>query len=570
MSDPTNPETPSKPGRGSVQPPPPKKSKKDEGKINPGVAAGVAAAAVAATAGAVLFGDDVVDAMTGGGDDGGAAPTDVEETLTVHQTDLAEAAAAAEADADAIAGPAGVVDESMDVFDAGPATFATGGGGGGDAGGGDAGGGDAGGGGFAPPQAPQAPPAEMPQQFAPSASAPPPPPPPPPAPPTPPAAEPVVDLSPPVGAASVTPPPPPPPPPAGASPDVDFDAAREQLLERIAGLDLGEGVNPDDAAALREELAGMVERFSPDAGQSTDEALAALRDEYDQRVQDFTQDQKIEALIDEQLRDNDAEAETGTQSDAATGEATEGEPATESPEAGEPVDGVEPDSSGASVPGDVIDPPLIDLVDPPIISTIDPAVVDAVADAIDLEVPDLGPEPDPVLGEQIVDDVIIDEADLDVRAVFEPGDGPPPFISDSFDDLVGDVGGTGFEFADTATGFVGEAVAGVVDQVDVLGDAVGDAGNMLHIDIPGALDPIIDVVGESPIGDPASPEIETGGAGFLDDVAELVSDPLEGLEGLGGTMPTDIDGDGFFDDVAELVSDDVDDTIAGIADDIGL
>jgi actin-like ATPase involved in cell morphogenesis len=558
MSDPTNPDTPSKPGRGSVQPPPPKKSKKDEGKINPGVAAGVAAAAVAATAGAVLFGDDVVDAMTGGGDDGGAAPTDVEETLTVHQTDLAEAAAAAEADADAIAGPAGVVDESMDVFDAGPATFATGGGGGGDAGVG-----DAGGGGFAPPQAPQAPPAEMPQQFAPSASAPPPPPPPPPAPPTPPAAEPVVDLSPPVGATSVTPPPPPPPPPAGASHDADFDAAREQLLERIAGLDLGEGVDPDDAAALREELAGMVERFSPDAGQSTDEALAALRDEYDQRVQDFTQDQKIEALIDEQLRDNEAEAET----EPTTGETPEGMPTAEEPV--EP-EGVEPDGPGDSVAGEVLDPPILDLVDPPFISTIDPAVVDAVADAIDLEVPDLGPEPDPVLGEQIVDDVIIDEADLDVRAVFEPGDGPPPFISDSFDDLVGDVGGTGFEFADTATGFVGEAVAGVVDQVDVLGDAVGDAGNMLHIDIPGALDPIIDVVGESPIGDPASPEIETGGAGFLDDVAELVSDPLEGLEGLGGTMPTDIDGDGFFDDVAELVSDDVDDTIAGIADDIGL
>jgi len=553
MSDPTNPETPNKPGRGSIQPPPPKKSKKDEGKINPGVAAGVAAAAVAATAGAVLFGDDVVDAMTGGGDDGGAAPTDVEETLTVHQTDLAEAAAAAAAaDADAIAGPAGVVDESMDAFDAGPAPSGAEGGGGG-------------GGGFAPPPAPQAPPAEMPQQFTQSDSAPPPPPPPPPpappTPPPPPAAEPVLDLSPPVGATSVTPPPPPPPPPppAGASPDADFDAAREQLLERIAGLDLGEGVDPDDAAALREELAGMVERFSPDAGQSTDEALAALRDEYDQRVQDFTQDQKIEALIDEQLRDNEAEAEVGTESDAATGEAVSDLPAGEEPEE------VELDASGDALPGEVLDPPIVDLVDPPIIATLDPAVVDAVADAIGEGIP--GPGPDT--------GTIIDEADLDVRAVFEPGDGPPPFISDSFDDLVGDVGGTGFEFPDTATDLVGEAVGGVVDQVDVLGDAVGDAGNMLHIDIPGALDPIIDVVGAAPVGDPlgdpVSPEVDTGGGGFFSDLTELVSDPLDGFEGM---MPTDTEvvdfGGPAVSDAVEDAIDDVNDTIAGIADDIGL
>ncbi len=552
MSDPTNPETPSKPGRGSVQPPPPKKSKKDEGKINPGVAAGVAAAAVAATAGAVLFGDDVVDAMTGGDDGGaaGAAPTDVDEALTVHQTDLADAAAAA--DAEDAAGPIGVVDESMDAFDTGPATLATEGGGGASGGGG--------GGGFAPPRAQQSAPAEMSQQFAPSQSAPPPPPPPPPsasAPPPPPppfAAEPVVDLSQPFGAASVAPAPPP-PPPAGASPDADFDAAREQLLERISGLDLGEGVNPEDAAALREELAGMVERFSPEAGQSTDDALAALRDEYDQRVQDFTQDQKIEALIDEQLRDN--EAETGT--DPATGETPAGMPATDEPADGE---GDEPDASGDSVPGEVLDPPILDLVDPPIISLIDPAVVDAVSDAIGGGIPAPGPDTG----------TIIDEAGLDVRAVVDLGDGPPPFISDSFDDLVGDVGGAPFEFGETATGFVGAAAAGVVDQLDVLGDSVG-VGNMLNVDLGRSLDPIVELVGDG-AGDPISSPFETGGSGFLGDVTEIISDPLDlgdGMTSLDAGM-SDFAGGSFTGAAAaaEDAIDEVDDAIAGIADDIGL
>ena len=390
-------------------------------------------------------------------------------------------------------------------------------------------------------------------------------------------------MSQPGGAASVTPPPPPPPPPpAGASHDADFDAAREQLLERIAGLDLGEGVNPEDAAALRDELTGMVERFQPEAGQSTDGALAALRDEYDQRVQDFTQDQKIEALIDEQLRDN--EAETGT--DAATGEAPAGMPATDEPDDGE---GVEPDPSGGLVPGEVLDPPLIDLVDPPLIdlvdppildlvdppildlvdppilSTIDPAVVDAVADVIGGGIPAPGPDTGS----------IIDEAGLDVRAVVDLGDGPPPFISDSFDDLVGDVGGTPFEFAETATGFVGEAVSGVVDQVDVLGDSAGDTGNMLNINLGQVLEPIVDLVGESPVGDPTggpiSSPFDTGGAGFLDNITEIVSDPLDlgdGLSSIDTGIP-DFAGHSLG-DAADDAIDDVDDTISGIADDIGL
>ncbi|MDP2292506.1 MAG: hypothetical protein Q8M22_15050, partial [Actinomycetota bacterium] len=49
--------------------------------------------------------------------------------------------------------------------------------------------------------------------------------------------------------------------------------------------------------------------FEPTPGQSADDALANLRAQYDERVQDFTQDQKIDALVEEQLADDEAEAD---------------------------------------------------------------------------------------------------------------------------------------------------------------------------------------------------------------------------------------------------------------------
>ncbi|TPW11573.1 MAG: molecular chaperone DnaK [Acidimicrobiaceae bacterium] len=100
-------------------------------------------------------------------------------------------------------------------------------------------------------------------------------------------------------------------PAAAAAPaaDAEFEAARATLLERLEHFEAPEGTSPEDAQELRDELQDAVERFQVAPGQSTEDALAALRDDYDQRVQDFTQDQKIDALVREAQRDNADDAD---------------------------------------------------------------------------------------------------------------------------------------------------------------------------------------------------------------------------------------------------------------------
>ena len=347
MSDTPINETAAQPTRGAVPPPPPKK--KDEGKINPAVVGGVAAAAAAATAAAVVWGDDLVDAVTGGGDDGDAAAAtgDLGDIRTADR-------AAREADAEAAAA---LVDESMDVFDeavaaaaapapAAPAFGAPAGGGGGGGGGGSS----SGQGSSQRSSAPEQESAGRPNT---------PPPPPPPAAPADaaPAADgslAVEDGGMPAGDA-----------PAGDAPAADapvadqaFEDARATLLDRIGTLDLGEGVDPADAADLQAELAALVERYQPLPGQSTEDALAALRDEYDQRVQDFTQDQKIEALIEEEMRDNaeDAAEETPAEEAPLTvdtdGDGVPDAPAPTDPTAETPADGETPADPTAETPAD--------------------------------------------------------------------------------------------------------------------------------------------------------------------------------------------------------------------------
>ena len=89
--------------------------------------------------------------------------------------------------------------------------------------------------------------------------------------------------------------------------DARFEDARDTLLERLESFSPA-GADPEDAAEFREELQDSISRFEPRPGQSTDDALAELRDDFDRRVEDFTQDQKIDALISEAERDNAEEA----------------------------------------------------------------------------------------------------------------------------------------------------------------------------------------------------------------------------------------------------------------------
>ena len=242
--------------------------------------------------------------------------------------------------------------------------------------------------------------------------------------------------------------------------DPGFDSARAQLLQRSETLDLGAGADPAETAALREELKGMVDRYQPGAGQTTDDALAGLRDEYDQRIQDFTQDQKIQALIEEQLRDNQAD------------------PAS---------------PAGAAAPTDptTIDPTTIDP------ATIDPATIDPTTIDPATTTDPAAPEPGPILGGMPIDPSDFDLA-LPEGYTIQPGDngsyvvldqaGNPagtvddyPTMSTEADPLV-EVAEPPFVPANGNTGVVGPAI---VPEAEIAADPDdgGEVGGTLASDL---------------------------------------------------------------------------------------
>ena len=49
-----------------------------------------------------------------------------------------------------------------------------------------------------------------------------------------------------------------------------------------------------------QRLEGMSSGIRPEPGQSTDDAIAELRDEFDVRIDNFTQDAKLDALAEAQ------------------------------------------------------------------------------------------------------------------------------------------------------------------------------------------------------------------------------------------------------------------------------
>ena len=342
-------------------PPPPSKGDKDKGSVSTAAVIGGAAAAAAAVAGGVLYGDEIVEAVTGGDDGDSADATEVPDELRT---------------ADRIAREEG--DDSMDAFEEvatpapAPAPEAAassgggndGGGGGSNDGGGGGGGGSGGGGGGggrSEPQRAQRPEAQPAPQPTPQPAG---------QPTTQPAAQPTTQA--------------PAMPMPDAGPDPAFESARATLLERIENLDLGTGVDPADAASLRDELRGTVGRFEPTPGQSAEEALANLRAQYDERVQDFTQDEKIEALIDEQLADNKAEA-------AAAAAAAATDPTASDPTATDPL---------------VVDPTMTDplVVDP---TMTDPAVT----------------LPSPIIEPILIEPILITPIDDGGEIVADPNDG---------------------------------------------------------------------------------------------------------------------------------------------------
>ncbi len=114
-----------------------------------------------------------------------------------------------------------------------------------------------------------------------------------------------------VGAPRMAQAPPPAAPAAAPVPPVFTDPGvenvRNQLRERLAGLQAPEGADPAAYAEMKADLEGLLDRYQPYPGQSMDDAVASLKYEFDDRVHDFAQDQQLDALLDERTAEQAAE-----------------------------------------------------------------------------------------------------------------------------------------------------------------------------------------------------------------------------------------------------------------------
>ncbi len=211
--------------------------------------------------------------------------------------------------------------------------------------------------------------------------------------------------------------------PTPPSVDAQFEAARATLLERLEHFEAPAGTSPEDAQQLRQELIEAVERFDPAPGQTTQDALAELRDDYDRRVQDFTQDQKIDALVQEAQRDNEAEA--ATQADGETPPAV-------------PVDAAVEDETADSAEGESsVDPASADpaSIDPASAEPTDAGTIVEPADPVDTIELDLAIEVDPA-SILIGLDEPVDPAGI-LIGLDQPADGG---LKDDFDVMIAEPG----------------------------------------------------------------------------------------------------------------------------------
>ena len=138
----------------------------------------------------------------------------------------------------------------------------------------------------------------------------------------------------------------------------ELDSVRAQLRERVAKLELPDNTDPAEAAKLRADLEGLVDRYHASAGQSVEDAVASLRYEFEDRVRDFAQDQRIKALIEEQEREQEAEGkppkEPGDLADVFD-DVVEDDPPPLPGEEPEPAPDT-PDTTGAELGTDAPDP----------------------------------------------------------------------------------------------------------------------------------------------------------------------------------------------------------------------
>ena len=322
--------------------------------------------------------------------------------------------------------------------------------------------------------------------------------------------------------------------PTAPSGSPEFEDARATLLERLEDFEPPAGTSPEDAQQLRQELIDAVERFEPTPGQSTQDALAALRDDYDQRVQDFTQDQKIDALVREAQRDNEAEPATTPEVIAPV---LEPEPEPDPDREPDPEPDPEPVDDDADetfvlaeqpiLTAELVDLAVIDIesaVEPTgILIGLDQPAEHGLKDDFDMLIaePGSGSEPTDIdfpPGKSL--DVKVDtDGELpvvtDVRATYVPPAEPPLLIVDDTVDVLGAASvATLFEQTQIAVAELAEPI--VIDSsAGIVAELIETEQVIDGVDI--AVGPIIEI---EPIGPPVDDFVQAE----VDFAAELASD----------------------------------------------
>jgi actin-like ATPase involved in cell morphogenesis len=82
-----------------------------------------------------------------------------------------------------------------------------------------------------------------------------------------------------------------------------FEDYRQDMLERLASWPGPQGASAAEVAHLREELVGVIHRAQDIPGQSLDDAKAELQDRLDDKLHLYQQDQQIEGLQHEEVRE---------------------------------------------------------------------------------------------------------------------------------------------------------------------------------------------------------------------------------------------------------------------------
>jgi hypothetical protein len=319
--------------------------------------------------------------------------------------------------------------------------------------------------------------------------------------------------------------------------------------------------------------------------------LAGLRDQYDQRIQDFTQDQKIQALIEEQLRDNEADlADPLAPVDPAVIDPVATDPVATDPVATDPaaVDpALDPAVVDPAVVDPVLDPTMVDpalepmVVHPAVVdSALDPAVVDP---ALDPTTIDPAAEPnDYAINTNVEGTGSGFMPTIDGTVASDPDDGGEVFGNEVID-LVEQVTGQ--------SGMLVDDFESLSDQYqDILIDIAPDPMNE-GFNPPDSL-PFEDILGDSiaeletaqpdfgislplPSADdfvvvPDMPElIVDASSAFPQAVQEVVD---EQYQESWAPMVDNVEAqaDEFVQDQLEDVTEQAEDTLSGIADDLGL